>query len=304
MPAPTVTSAEIFERYEKIRLRLPAAKFPHRSQFIDNLGAITDKIDVFLLDAFGVLNVGEQVIPGAVERLEMLADQGKQIFVLTNGATYNSNQAYQKYRKFGFSLKPHQVISSRDEALSALNDIPDHFTWGVAATDYSAIEELPNRTRLLADDPQAYDAVDGFLFLSSAQWTDKRQQLLSESLRRRPRPFLVGNPDLVAPREGGLTLEPGYFAHAIADETGIEPVFYGKPYAAVFERALRAVDLTGVDRSRIAMVGDTLHTDILGGAAAGLRTVLVTDHGLLKGMNASDLIQRSGIVPDFIAATT
>ena len=52
------------------------------------------------------------------------------------------------------------------------------------------------------------------------------------------------------------------------------------------------------------MVGDTLHTDILGGAAAGLRTVLVTDHGLLKGMNASDLIQRSGIVPDFIAATT
>ena len=31
------------------------------------------------------------------------------------------------------------------------------------------------------------------------------------------------------------------------------------------------------------MVGDGLYTDILGGLAAGLGTVLVTDHGLLKG---------------------
>ena len=31
------------------------------------------------------------------------------------------------------------------------------------------------------------------------------------------------------------------------------------------------------------MVGDGLYTDIVGGLAAGLGTVLVTDHGLLKG---------------------
>ena len=304
MRAQSVTSVEIFERYEKIRSRLPTAKFPYRSQLIDNIGVIADAIDVFLLDAFGVLNVGETVVPDAVARLEMLAGLGKQIFVLTNGATYDSRQAYQKYRNFGFNLKPHQVISSRDAAVSALENFPARFNWGVAATDYSGIEELPCRTRLLTDDPRAYEEVDGFLFLSSADWTDHRQQLLTEALRHRSRPFIIGNPDLVAPREEGLSLEPGYFAHAIADETGDVPAFYGKPYEDVFKRALGAADLSGVDRSRIAMVGDTLHTDILGGAAVGLRTVLVTDHGLFKGIDTSGLIKRSGIVPDFIAATT
>ncbi len=51
------------------------------------------------------------------------------------------------------------------------------------------------------------------------------------------------------------------------------------------------------------MVGDTLHTDVLGGAAAGLKTVLVTDHGLFSGLNADDFVRRSGIVPDFIIPT-
>ena len=31
------------------------------------------------------------------------------------------------------------------------------------------------------------------------------------------------------------------------------------------------------------MVGDTLHTDVLGGAAYGIKTALVTDHGLFSG---------------------
>ncbi|MFD1810358.1 HAD hydrolase-like protein [Gemmobacter lanyuensis] len=35
------------------------------------------------------------------------------------------------------------------------------------------------------------------------------------------------------------------------------------------------------------MVGDTLHTDILGGQAAGHGTILVTDHGLFKGRDVA-----------------
>jgi ribonucleotide monophosphatase NagD (HAD superfamily) len=52
------------------------------------------------------------------------------------------------------------------------------------------------------------------------------------------------------------------------------------------------------------MVGDTLHTDVLGGAAAGCRTVLVTDHGLFAGRDTVPFIAASGIVPDFIVKTT
>ena len=52
--------------------------------------------------------------------------------------------------------------------------------------------------------------------------------------------------------------------------------------------------------SRICMIGDTLHTDILGAAAAGWKTALATAHGLLKGTDPTLPIARSGIVPDHI----
>ncbi|MDF2365821.1 HAD hydrolase-like protein [Sneathiella sp.] len=298
-----LTAMEVFERYEAIRPRLPTAQFPSESIAIENLEMLIDEFDVFLLDAFGVLNVGESAIPGAAERLEAFSRLGKKIFVLTNSATYDATKSLEKYRRFGFDLVREQVISSRDAAITALNSYPDDYIWGVAATSHSGLEELSRTTRLLGEDPSDYDMANAFLFLSSADWTAERQSLLRQSLQENPRPMLVGNPDLVAPRERGLSLEPGFFSHEIADQAAIVPDFYGKPFSNVFDRVLEE-ELKGTDRRRIAMVGDTLHTDILGGAAAGVRTVLVTGHGLLKGMDIPELIERSGIVPDFIAATT
>lgn len=304
MSFPAVTATEIFDRYEAVRSRLPTAQFPTESTVIENLEGLIDEIDVFLLDAFGVLNVGESAIPGAAQRLETFKRLGKQVFVLTNSATYDATKALAKYRGLGFDLDKEQVISSRDAAISALEQYPGDYIWGVAATALSGLAELPCATRLLGDDPSDYEAVDAFLFLSSSEWTAQRQSHLQHSIQKKPRPLLVGNPDLVAPRENGLSLEPGFFSHEIADLSGVAPYFYGKPFPDVFDRALKLSALAGIDRRRIAMVGDTLHTDILGGAAAGIRTVLVTEHGLLKGLDIPELIARSGIVPDFIAATT
>jgi len=141
------------------------------------------------------------------------------------------------------------------------------------------------------------------VLLSGNDWTPGRQSLLADALRRRPRPVLCGNPDLVAPRETGLTLEPGFHAHALQDATGVAPVFYGKPFPDAFAIAARRI-AQDTPPHRIAMVGDTLHTDILGGAARGWRTILVRAHGLLKDLDHRALIRRTGIVPDFIVETT
>ncbi len=51
-----------FAQYEKVREALPTAVFPARSTHIANIGEVADQFDVFLLDAFGVLNVGDTVI--------------------------------------------------------------------------------------------------------------------------------------------------------------------------------------------------------------------------------------------------
>ena len=45
------------------------------------------------------------------------------------------------------------------------------------------------------------------------------------------------------------------------------------------------------------MCGDTLHTDILGAAARGWRTVLVTRDGLFSGVDAGLYCDRAGLAP-------
>jgi ribonucleotide monophosphatase NagD (HAD superfamily) len=52
------------------------------------------------------------------------------------------------------------------------------------------------------------------------------------------------------------------------------------------------------------MVGDSLHTDVLGGRAAGMGSVLVAEHGLFAGRDVSAYIAASGIRPDAIVTTT
>jgi ribonucleotide monophosphatase NagD (HAD superfamily) len=150
-------------------------------------------------------------------------------------------------------------------------------------------------------DPVALNHADAVLFLSTARWTDDWQERLLDSLARRPRPLVIANPDLVAPREDGLTLEPGLYGHAVMDATGAELHWFGKPFGDAFAEGIAR---TGLPLDRLAMVGDTLHTDVLGGAAAGCRTVLVTCHGLFAGRDAGAYVAASGIVPDFTVPTT
>jgi len=290
-------------RYAAIRDRLPAAHFPDAAKRVADLAAVADLFDAFVLDGFGVLNIGEAAIPGAPARMAALRAAGKRLIVLTNGATRPMAATVAKYRGLGFDFTAAEIVSSRDALAQALAARDDALLWGFAATARSAIGELAPRALLLGDDPAAYDAAEGFALLSGDAWSPARQALLLAALRARPRPVLVGNPDLVAPREDGLSPEPGLHAHALWDATGAPCAFYGKPFANVFDLA-RAKLGPDIAPQRVAMVGDTLHTDILGGAAAGWRTVLVRAHGLLRDLDADVLIRETGITPDFIAETT
>jgi glycerol 3-phosphatase-2 len=203
----------------------------------------------------------------------------------------------------GFTFEPEDVVSSREALLATLEQQPPH-KWGLMASRKFGTEELEHLDALfLAENPADYDAVDGFLFFGSAEWTETRQEMLAASILKNPRPLLVGNPDIVAPVEGGLSREPGYFAHRIADVTGISPKFSGKPFAGVYDMVLERLP-ANIDLNRVVMVGDTLHTDILGGRAAGIRTALITDYGSLKDTDVDRAISVSGIIPDFILRRT
>ena len=122
-----------------------------------------------------------------------------------------------------------------------------------------------------------------------------QQSLLRDSLAANPRPVLIANADLAAPRDHGFSLEPGHFGHLLADEGLTDIRFFGKPFPEVFEMV--EASLEGIPADRIAMCGDTLHTDILGAAARGWRTVLVARDGMFSGMDTRPYCHQSGFEP-------
>ncbi|AHD02115.1 HAD-IIA family hydrolase [Leisingera methylohalidivorans] len=293
-----------FDTYESLRADLPRADFPQEMRSGHDLGDTAQDYDAYVLDAFGVLNRGETAIPGAVERMAALREQGKRLVVLTNAASYRRADILAKYHRLGFDFAPSEVVSSRDVAFSALPKLPDGKVWAAAAADGDDFSDAPEAARIakLADDPGLLRTAGGFLLLSSERWSETETAALTDALLRDPRPLIVANPDLVAPREKGLTVEPGLIAHRITGRTGVKAVFFGKPFGNAFEAALARLD--GIPLHRIAMVGDTLHTDVLGGAAAGIGTILITDNGLFRGHEIAPYITRCAIRPNWIIATT
>lgn len=296
-----LTHGPIFDGYEAVRHRLPNAGAGGACAVARDLSEIADLYDIFLLDAFGVLNVGETAIPDAPERIAALQAAGKRVLVVSNAAGFPHRLLMEKYARLGFDFAPEDVITSRKALLASLKDSKTQ--WGVMANPDLGREDLEGLSfDFLADDPASYDAVEGFLLIGSAIWTDARQGLLEDALRRRPRPVHVGNPDIAAPRETGPSKEPGFWAHRLADQTGVEPVFFGKPYRNIYDLAFAQLGET--PGKRAVMVGDSLHTDILGGQVAGTATALITSHGLLRETDPMAAIAASGLRPDHVIETT
>ncbi|SFE51432.1 HAD-IIA family hydrolase [Roseivivax sediminis] len=286
-----------FEAYLRVRPRLPQARFPQTWQAARDLGEIAGEFELILLDAYGVLNVGESPIPGAAARIASLRAQGKSVMVVSNSAGYPKRRMMQRYARLGFDVTPEEVVTSREALLAHLAAAPPR-RWGVMLTPEAGDDEFdPFDIVHLGDHRTDYDRVDGFLLVGSDGWTEAQQAHLAASLRAHPRPVCVGNPDLVAPREDGLTQEPGHFAHRLVEEAGVSPDFVGKPFREIFELALSR---HGIDPSRVLMVGDTLHTDVLGGAHMGFATALVSGHGALCGLDVGEAIAASGIVPNYV----
>jgi HAD superfamily hydrolase (TIGR01459 family) len=303
--AASVTVAEAFARYEAVRARLPAATFPPAPRAMAHLGEAADLFDGFVLDAYGVLNVGDTPVPGAVARMAGLRARGVRLCVLSNAASYTRAGALRKFRRLGFDFAPHEIVTSRDVAAARLNALAPGAVWAVVCAPGDDRTDLPVATRDAVDDPDALRGADGVLVLSAARYDAALHARMLDALVARPRPLVVANPDLVSPQERGLVREPGWFAHDVMDRTGAEVTWFGKPFADGFDDAVAGM---GLPRDRLAMVGDTLHTDVLGGRAAGLGTILVTQHGIFTGTDAREAaaggMAAAGIVPDVVVPTT
>ncbi|MEC8128843.1 MAG: HAD hydrolase-like protein [Pseudomonadota bacterium] len=304
MPAPdAITLDDIIRIYEALRGQMPAARpagdAPRRA---GRLVDILPHVDALILDGFGVINVGGRLIDGIGDCLAEIEARGVAVMVLTNGAGQGAESSWRKYRDWGLPFARSQVVSSRDSLEAALPALAaDHIvaTLGPEARPLGLANELTFAT----NEDELFDRATAFALLGATGWTEAHQARLEQALARGGRELLVANPDISAPLDGAFSAEPGYWAARAAQATGITPRWYGKPHGPSFDLVLDRLAAhygRAFERRRVAMVGDSLHTDILGGGAAGMKSVLLTGYGLFSDGGAEDMITACGITPDWI----
>jgi len=286
-----------FCAYESIRHRLPFASFPKHATTLSHIETLFEHVDGFFLDAFGVLNVGTGAIEGAKKFIEALNEAKKPFFILSNSASMPKAYLLSFFHSIGLPFDASQIITSR-EVLWQVLDPRIKSSWGVIAQQEQTLEQTFPHT--FAHD-EAFWHSDAFLFLGSGSWSEALQKRWIESLHVKAKPIWIANPDITAPRgEGIYSKEPGFYTLLSDDALFQQMSFVGKPFSAIFEHALqRAHQEWGISKERILMVGDTLHTDILGGCAAGIKTMLLEDYGFFAHQNADTFIDQSGIMPHF-----
>ena len=303
IPLPYKLDAEkSFEIYEQLRPILPASKLIN-SEIVGSAREILGMVDGVILDGYGIINIGDQLTPEISSFLEEIQARSLPFVILTNGASHPSNTSAKKYRRWGLDINTSDIISSRDVLEAHLIEKPEKKIMRLN----SSTTPLKNNVDMYKDASSYKDALreaEAFAFMGSVGWTEAEQAELEEALMENPRPVFVANPDVSAPQKNGFSAEPGYWVTRAMKKVDFPVEWYGKPHQASFEIAVDTLKLKTdkpLRKSHIAMIGDSLHTDILGAAAAGLLSVLVTDYGLMRGLNVSKICRQTSIYPHIIA---
>ena len=125
----------------------------------------------------------------------------------------------------------------------------------------------------LVEVPEKADVIlaTGLMF----ERVEDHRNLLQNAARKKI-PFLCANPDRVVHVGDKLLLCAGTIADIYA-ELGGPVIWHGKPTAESLLACLPAASLDAKELplERIAMIGDSLQTDIAGAKAAGVRSILV-----------------------------
>jgi len=295
----------IYEHLRPVMPEMPAGEGARAARLRD----VLDRFDALFLDGFGVLNIGPDAITGALELLSMVEERKMPVLVVTNSATQNEISIGNKYAGMGLPIIPSQVVSSRAALTHWLAHNRPKGWQRIGVVDNLAADiavEGIIQYRLHHNDRGPWQECDAIAVMGATQWNEDWHEALAETASKHC-PVLIANPDVGAPHPDRYSREPGYLAWRLIQENQAVVQWFGKPHPTHFELALQRLEeiyhQPMSNRKRIAMVGDSLHTDILGGAAAGLSTVLITGHGLFRDGGADAAIATSGIVPDLIVDT-
>jgi HAD superfamily hydrolase (TIGR01458 family) len=238
------------------------------------------EVSALLVDLDGVLYVEDEPIPGAVEAMRALRDQGLALRFVTNTTSRPRRAIVERLARLGFDVPAGEVVTPAALAVrhcldagarrAALLVRPD------VREDFAGLEEGEAGAQAVV----VGDLGEGFTYA-----------VLNRAFR-----LIMDGAELVALQRNrfwltpeGLSLDVGPFVAALEYATGREAFVVGKPAAGFFRTVLAEL---GAEPASAAMVGDDVESDVGGALAAGLTGILVR-----TGKFRDDVVARTGIRP-------
>ena len=276
---------------------------------LDNFKSVLSKYDVIFFDAFGVLKTYNGLIPGIDQTFAYLRETGKDFYVVTNDASRGPEQLSQSYVKLGINdVTPDRIISSGMLAREYLDlKVREGLVAYVGTENSAKYIETPDIRTISIRDLNLDDSKDiqALVFLDDEgfDWNTDLTKTLN-LLRKRNIPVIVANTDKTYPAsKSRLSIAVGALAKMVEDTIGRQFIRFGKPDPQMFIFAYQHIrDYPNISKRNILMVGDTLHTDILGGNKFGLDTALVLT-GNTQAEDAEVRIRAAGIIPTYISVS-
>jgi HAD superfamily hydrolase (TIGR01457 family) len=251
------------------------------------VGRLLDLHDAFLFDLDGVLYRGDEPVAGAADTVAAIHDAGRALAFVTNNSARTPERVAERLRAMGIAAEPGEVVTSAMATATLLvdRDVRTAFVIGEEGVR-SALAAAG--VELLDGDPPRADAV----VVGWDRSVDYDKLRTASLLVQRGATLVATNTDASYPAPDGLWPGAGALVAAIVTTTGVAPVVVVKPGLPLFEEALRLVGPV----ERPLFVGDRVETDVAGGLAAGLDTLLV-----LSGVSTGADLVRSGLRPTYLA---
>jgi glycerol 3-phosphatase-2 len=227
---------------------------------------LLDRHDLLLADLDGTLYRGRDAVPGAVEAVVAAGDRGVRTVYVTNNASRSPTDVAAHLVELGFPADAADVATSSQAAAALLaQQLVDGAKVLVVGTSALAAE-------ITAVGLTAVDAADGAAGVVQGLDPELRYRTLAEACiaLRAGAVWVACNVDPTLPSERGPVPGNGSLVAVLRTATRLEPQVAGKPAPALMQTAARRVG-----GRRPLVVGDLLDTDIRGGRAAGMATLLV-----------------------------
>jgi HAD superfamily hydrolase (TIGR01459 family) len=240
-----------------------------------SLSTLAPRYDAILSDVWGVIHNGVAAYPSAVDALTRYRQGGGRVVLITN-APRAAAPLIAMLRRLGVGDDAYDaVISSGDLTRSMIAPYRGKVIHHVGpAHDDDTLYEGLGVIRGSAEDAEAIVVSD---LDHRGDTPDMYEGRIAVWLKRNL-PLICANPDRVVERGNRID----YCAGSLADlyeAHGGRILMAGKPYRPIYDVALKAAETAAshaIEKTRILAIGDSVRTDAIGAANAGLDLLFVT----------------------------